>query len=647
MLAAHSEALTLVIVPTISLALDQYRAALEVLMPKLQREQIACYHGSSGRAKMDEITQHIAAGSLRILFTSPEAVLRNAHLKGALEAAAEKRTLRNLVVDEAHMVTDWGALFRPDFQFLAVFRRNLLAKGGGELRTHLLSATLSEDTVRVLKELYAETDSFVEVRCDALRSEPRYSLLRCPNLEQKTEYVKALCSLLPRPMILYVLSPDDANRWTSILRILGYKNIAVFTGETNDSERDKIIQRWNRDEYDLIIATSAFGMGVDKPDVRTVLHACMPESLNRYYQEVGRGGRDGLSSLSVLCIFTDRHGDRDAAYSLINKRVITVDKLVGRWVSMSEHASALYEGDEAWLNTSVPPQYLDEDEQERAGRRNVQWNLNVVLLLYRFGYIDLLEIIYEARAQCYLIRVRILRLDSLKKEKTMREELEPLRDNELKDVMRGFHSMLKLICRENRECWSIHLADVFTRAEPICGGCPEHNEPRVPQGWMRIQQIVPVVQLLTPQENRLHQLMGAYRDLWINPGRDSSVNREAASLAAVVNSYGIYTWILTTEVTADHVRHFRGLTLSMDEFHTVLKYHPSLLQNGLFCDLSSGGKQAQKLFEKIWPLRKRGIPVVFYGDDSLSIEGENRAVRDLIEGYIKDIRDVTGGKVHV
>jgi hypothetical protein len=645
MLAALSAGLTLVIVSTIALALDQHRAALDVLTPKLQHEQIACYHGGSGSAKMDEITQQITAGSLRVLFTSPEAVLRNGRLKSALEAAAEQGTLRNLVIDEAHMVTDWGALFRPDFQFLAVFRRTLLAKNKGQLRTHLLSATLSDDTVRVLKELYAETDSFVEVRCDALRPEPRYTLLRCPSLAQKAEYVRSLCSRLPRPMILYVLSPDDATAWKSNLRALGYKNISVFTGDTLDAERDNIIRRWNSDECDFIIATSAFGMGVDKPDVRTVLHACMPESLNRYYQEVGRGGRDGLASLSVICVHSQ--SDEDAAYSLIKGRVLTVDKLVGRWFSMRGHSSALCEGDEVWLNTSVPPQYRNEEEQERAGRRNVQWNLNVILMLYRFGYIDLLEIVYEPREQCYLIRVRALKLATLQKEQVMRGALTPLREAELADVMRGFNSMAQLVSRDKGACWSNHLTEVFPLAEPICGGCPAHSEPRVPQGSMRIQQRVPAVALLPAQGRNLPSLMGAYQDLWITPARKIPANSDISSLAAALNNYGIYTWVMAPGVTAEQTRRFRGLTLSVDEFNTVLHYHPSLLKNGLFCDLTAGGKKSQKLFERIWPLRTKGIPVVFFGEDNMFIEAEHRAVRDLIEGYIKDIHDVLGGRAHV
>ena len=644
MLAAHSQGLTLVIVPTVALALDQYRAAVDVLGRSFNRDNVACYHGQMGPAKMGEIIQRIDSGTLRLLFTSPEAVLRNSSLRKALERAAENRTLSNLVIDEAHMVTDWGALFRPDFQFLSVLRHSLLAKAKQHIRTYLLSATLSNETVESLQEMYSEPGAFVELRCDALRPEPRYSLLRCPTADQKTDYVQTLCTLLPRPMILYVLSPDDATGWQTRLRSLGYKNLAVFSGETNDAERDKIITSWNNDALDFVIATSAFGMGVDKPDVRTVLHACMPESLNRFYQEVGRGGRDGLASLSVLCVHVDRHGDRDAAYSLTNKRVITVDKLVGRWVSMLKHQSALYEEDTMWLNTSVPPRYWDDEEKERTGRRNVQWNLNVILLLYRFRYIELLEILYEPKDQCYLIRIRMLKLDALLSEEHMKLELEPLREQELKTVLRGFHAMEQLISRDNRDCWATKLTDIFTLAEEVCGGCPSHQESRIHQGALRIQKRVPQVKLIRPQPNRLSAVMGSYSDLWVNSSRTSAARLdEASALSKALNSYGICTWVLPTYPRQHHIPVFQGLTLTASEFFTVLQYHPSLLQNGVFCVMGDDPGENQRLFDRVWSLKSQGIPVVLYGSEDMTIDSENRSVRDLIEGYIKEASDLIGG----
>ena len=102
----------------------------------------------------------------------------------------------------------------------------------------------------------------------------------------------------------------------------GFINIKTFTGETKSDERRELIDDWVNNKYDLMIATSAFGVGVDKPDVRTVIHLYMPESSDTYYQELGRGGRDGLPSLSVMCIDED---DIANAYNHVGK-VLTTDK---------------------------------------------------------------------------------------------------------------------------------------------------------------------------------------------------------------------------------------------------------------------------------------------------------------------------------
>lgn len=102
-------------------------------------------------------------------------------------------------------------------------------------------------------------------------------------------------------------------------------NTPVFTGETKEKDRDKILSGWKNQEYDIVLATSAFGIGVDKPDVRTIIHACCPENLSRFYQEVGRGGRDRLPSLSLFMPYQNRYdgeGDVRRALGLVNKEFL-------------------------------------------------------------------------------------------------------------------------------------------------------------------------------------------------------------------------------------------------------------------------------------------------------------------------------------
>ena len=125
MLAATSEGLTLVIVPTVALALDQYYAAKANLK---ENDNIFCYRGEQSTEERVAIIHAIRSKSAQLLFSSPEAILKNSELFRLLEIAAEDSFLRNVVVDEAHVVPDWGVFFRPDFQLFSIalkkWRRN-------------------------------------------------------------------------------------------------------------------------------------------------------------------------------------------------------------------------------------------------------------------------------------------------------------------------------------------------------------------------------------------------------------------------------------------------------------------------------------------------------------------------------------------
>ncbi len=640
--AAQSNGLTVVIVPTVALALDQYRAARTTLELVLNEDEIAYYHGQVKPAEATLLFRQITDGKLRLLFTSPEAVLRNASLRDALQSVADRQQLNNLVIDEAHIVDDWGALFRPDFQFLSVFRKDLLRRSEGRLRTILLSATLTRYAVQTLRNLYSEVDRWVEVRCDALRSEPRYHLVRCTSEREKRERIVTACKLLPRPMILYVLSPDDAEDWQRLLSVEGFTNHVVFTGDTEDDERDRIITAWNQDELDLVIATSAFGMGVDKADVRTVIHACIPESLNRFYQEVGRGGRDGLPSLSLMCVQV--HEDGEAAFSLTNKRVITTEKLVKRWASMLHGAGSFVEGDRASLDTSIPPSYFKDEAKEVTGRRNVQWNVNVLLFLCRYGLLDLLNIDYRSKTNSYYVDVRLKKLDLLVNPERLFDEVAGYRETELEYVLSGFTAMKALVDQSSRQCWAKAFVEIYDYAEEVCGGCSTHDEPYLPRQGFGLQKRLSWTAIPGTREAALSHLMGAYCDLWIRRSKGFRLEwAEASALARAVNHYGLSVWIVPETPDATLSQDFRGLVLTADEFFYTLDNHPSLLRTGVFCCMGQDDAINQRMFSQLWRLRDAGTPVAFYGDDMMVSSTHGKSMRNIIEGYILDSIDIVEG----
>ncbi len=160
-----------------------------------------------------------------------------------------------------------------------------------------------------------------------LRPEPQYWFYKAASRQDKQGRILEALRHAPRPFILYVTQRNETTDWKLILVQAGLRRIATFHGNTPDNRRREIIADWVANRLDGVIATSAFGVGLDKSDVRTVIHATIPETLDRYYQEVGRGGRDGKHSASLL-VFD--HSDWELPARLAAPAMITEELGMGR-----------------------------------------------------------------------------------------------------------------------------------------------------------------------------------------------------------------------------------------------------------------------------------------------------------------------------
>lgn len=373
------------VVPTTSLALDQARAFRDLVDRRSDATSFPrdlAYYGELAPDAKEVIRQRLSDGTQRMLFTSPEALLSG--LSPALYRAAEQGAIAGLVIDEAHIVAQWGTEFRPDFQALAGVREDLLevyARLEFELfRTMLLSATLTQDSLDALGGLFSRPGPAAVVSSVSLRHEPSYWLTHADSEDERVDrVVEALCHL-PRPAIVYTTKVDDAKRLHARLVLEGWRRTAIVSGNTSAGMRREAIERLRDQSLDVVVATSAFGLGVDQPDVRAVVHACIPETIDRWYQEVGRGGRDGGPSVALLIA---TRADHRVARDLSERKVITLERGRERWDAMSSGAQVLPDG-RLRLPLSAAPPDLDIDS-----RQNQAWNVRTLLLLHRAGVLAL------------------------------------------------------------------------------------------------------------------------------------------------------------------------------------------------------------------------------------------------------------------
>ncbi|MBH1942600.1 ATP-dependent DNA helicase RecQ, partial [Erythrobacter sp. YJ-T3-07] len=376
--------LSLCIVPTTALVLDQARQMRQMLKRRFPRREVPplAWHSGINDEDRTAIKAAIREGRQGILYCSPEAA--TGALLPALYDAARTGLLAYLIIDEAHLVSQWGDGFRPAFQMLAGVRRGFLAACPpvAPFRTVLMSATMTPDTLATIDALFGPTRTVQIVASIHLRPEPQYWIHREDDPEAKDRKVLEILRHAPRPFILYVTKRSDAKRWIKMLRKAGYDRVDCFHGETPTRDRLRIIDQWSDNKLDGIVATSAFGVGIDKRDVRTVVHAAVPETLDRFYQEVGRGGRDGCPSASFLIYSRE---DQETANQIASPALISDDLAFERWSTMygsSEQRDGIGQLLEVDLAV-VPPRLKQQSDY------NESWNMRTLILMARAGMLEL------------------------------------------------------------------------------------------------------------------------------------------------------------------------------------------------------------------------------------------------------------------
>ncbi|SEH06416.1 protein DpdF [Candidatus Venteria ishoeyi] len=459
---------TLVVVPTVTLALNHEKSTQ---LSEQNSEPYAYVGGAKDKNTL--ILERIRKGEQGLCFVSPEAACAAA-MRSALKIACEQGRLKALVVDEAHLVDAWGTGFRTEFQLLSGVREGLLKQCPQDMafRTVLLSATLTQGAIDVLKTLFPG-EPFGFVSASRLRPEPEFWVARRTNLEERKQRVLQALYHLPRPAILYVTKREDADNWYQFLRVQGFRSIRKVHGDTNTQERESVIHAWSQGSLDLVVATSAFGLGIDYRHVRTIIHACIPETLDRFYQEVGRAGRDGRACISLL---TPAYGDDDIAKSLNKPKVITIERGFERWLAMFNHPDRKHLGrDDHLVRLDVAPGHNEQDI-DMHGECSTDWNARILSVMARAGLIRLHGIPDQAPETGEYQYIEILEPTHLDKT-TWEETIEPLRQAIAQssyhnfDLMRGFIDQKDCPAELLAGLYEVKLDNTPHPVAKTCSGC--------------------------------------------------------------------------------------------------------------------------------------------------------------------------------
>ena len=278
--ALMREGIAIVISPLIALMKDQVQN-----LARRGIKALAVYSGMTQR-EIDVALDNAIYGDYKFLYVSPERLHSEVFL-----TRVQKMSVNYLVVDEAHCISQWGYDFRPDYLQIAELRERI----GASVPVIALTATATPQVAEDIQDKLAFRQHNL-IRASFARPNLSYVFRQ---VEDKLGKLLRICAKVEGSGIVYVGRRKGAEEIASFLRSQQVSAESYHAGMERE-HRNAIQDRWKSGQTRIIVSTNAFGMGIDKPDVRFVCHYDVPESIEAYFQEAGRAGRDGNPAWAVL-----------------------------------------------------------------------------------------------------------------------------------------------------------------------------------------------------------------------------------------------------------------------------------------------------------------------------------------------------------
>lgn len=294
--ALHRPGVGIVVSPLISLMKDQVDAL------KANGVRAAYYNSSLGAVESRRVLTALHQGALDLLYIAPERLMSDGFIDRLVEVP-----LALFAIDEAHCVSQWGHDFRPEYIQLGQLRRHF-----PDVPLIALTATADPQTLADILDRLGLGKAAVHI-AGFDRPNIRYTVV-----DKRKPMAQLMAFLQERQEdagIVYALSRKRVEEVAARLQGEGI-NAAPYHAGLADAERQRVQEAFQRDELQVVVATVAFGMGIDKPNVRFVVHYDLPKNIESYYQETGRAGRDGLRAEALLLF---GHGDIAISRGLIEK----------------------------------------------------------------------------------------------------------------------------------------------------------------------------------------------------------------------------------------------------------------------------------------------------------------------------------------